>query len=148
MCPETMMSTDCGKQPDCAESQLFVVRERDRAAVVSLENVNGSELSAEAMCHADAPSFDFDHLSVPASGVRNRIVVTGGAQHRRELLQPVEDIRCGQVTSVEYQIDASKELLGLGAKLIEMADNVWQMGVGEEADNHEGDYTWCATVSL
>ena len=63
-------------------------------------------------------SVDFDYLSLAATGVGDRVVVAGGAQHWRELLQPVENVRRGQVASVEDEIDASKELLWLGAKLV------------------------------
>ena len=110
--------------------------------------MDGAELSAETVGHADAPSVNLYNLSLAATGVGDRVVVAGGAQHGRELLQPIEDVRRGQVTSVKDEVHASKELLWLGAKLVEMADYVWKMGVGEEADNHEGDYTSCGIVSL
>ena len=96
MWPETMMSTGCGK--------------------VALENMDGAELTAQAVSHADAPSFNFYGLDVPAAGVGDRVVVACGAQHRCELLQPIENVRRGQVASVEDQVDASKELLWLGGQ--------------------------------
>ena len=156
------------QQTDSAQSQLFVVREGDRSAVdecntvamfqtllvsmasdhhvdrmweVLAEHGHRAELASQAVCHADSPALDVDDLHFLTPRVRDGVVIAGGTEYWRELLQPIEHVWRSQIAPVKDQVDAVEEFRRLGSELFKLADYIGQVGVGEESYNHAPKYT-------
>src|SRR5215831_4128279 len=88
------------------------------------------------MHHAQTPAVHVQNFDLLTARVHNGIIVARGAQHGSELLKPVQHPWRGQISTVQNQVHCGEEASRFWSQLVQVPNEVGQMGIRENANAH------------